>query len=218
MQLLLVLLLLQDPYVRTHDREVRAAATPGTVGTLEPSGVQLAYPPVCSTVAAGRHGESVPGEGTLNPIAFANPATIIGPAGGGAKAAFVALVDGAARNQGVFVHDGTALVPIARGCGGMGGSGVPGACGNPTPLGGTFTGFFLGTVFVPAVNARGDVLFMADLAGGRTPRGLFLFDASLGSIVAVAWVGAPSPLGGTFAIVGPGSLNDAGAVAFLASG
>lgn len=215
---LLGLVLLQAPYVRTHDREIRTlpvAGTPSVPGAAE--GRPRAYPPVCNALAAGRHGESVPGGGTLNPIAFVNPATIGAPDVGPARSAFVAEVSGAARNQGVFVHDGAALTPIALGCGGLGGSGVTGACGSPTPLGGTFTGFFTGTVFAPAVNADGDVLFMADVRNGSAPRGLFFFDASLGSLVSVAAVGGLSPLGGVFAIVGPGSVNDAGQVAFLAS-
>jgi hypothetical protein len=177
-----------------------------------------AFPPVCSSLAAGKHGEAVPGGGTLNPAAFSNPATIIGPAVGGAKAAFVSQVNGAARNQGVFVHDGTTLVPIALGCGSLGGSGSTGTCGDPTPLGGTFSGFFTGTVFAPAVNAAGDVLFLAEVVGGSSPRAAFLYRGATGTIVKVAAVGDPSPLGGTFAMIGPGSLDDAGAVAFLASG
>ena len=212
-----LLALLQDPYVRTHDQEIRVLAGFG-VPAPSAAAFQRPYPPPCLTLAAGRHGETAPGGGTLNPVAFANPSTIIGPPSGAARSAFFAQISGAARNQGVFVHDGTTLTAIAVGCGGLGGSGVPGACGDPTPLGGRFSGFFGGTVFAPAVNAGGDVLFMADVSGGSAPRGLFLYDASLGSILSVAAVGGASPLGGTFAIVGPGSVNDAGQVAFLASG
>src|SRR5262249_12977607 len=157
-----------------------------------------------SALAAGKHGEAVPGGGTLNPVAFANPATIIGPATGGARSAFVAQVSGAARNQGGFVHDGTTPTPIALGCGALGGGGSTGAGGDPTPIGGTFSGFFTGTVFAPAVNANGDVLFLAEVVGGSSSRGLFLYRASSATLVKVAAVGDPSPLGGTFAMVGPG--------------
>jgi hypothetical protein len=215
---LLLVVFLQDPYVRVHDGEVRTLRAPGARAPVEPGGVALAHPPVCDTFAAGAHGEPVPGGGTLSPGAFSNPATIVAPAGGDARSAFVAQVSGAARNQGVFVHDGTTLTPLALGCGALGGGGSAGACGDPTPLGGTFSGFFTGTIFAPAVNAAGDVLFMADVLGGAAPRGLFLFRAATGAIETVAAPGDASPLGGTFAMVGPGTLDAAGSVAFLASG
>lgn len=213
-----LVVLLQDPYVRTHDQELRTWHQPGTLEPSEPGGRECAFPPLCSSLAAGRHAEALGGGGTLNPVAFANPSTIIGPASGNARTAFVSLVSGATRNQGVFVHDGTTLTPIAMGCGAQGGGGSSGTCGDPAPLGGTFSGFFTGTIFAPAVNAGGDVLFMADVFGGSAPRGIFLYRASSATIVKVAAVGDPSPLGGTFAIVGPGTLNASGSVAFLASG
>jgi hypothetical protein len=211
---------LQDPYVRTHDHEVREGLqlSPGSATEDERGGSGDAYPPVCSSFAAGKHGEAVPGGGTLSPAASTNPATIIGPSAGGARTAFVAQVNGAARNQGVFVHDGSTLTAIAMGCGALGGAGSTGTCGDPTPIGGTFSGFFTGTVFAPAVNAAGDVLFLADVVGGSSTRGLFLHRAATGTIVRVAVVGDASPLGGVFAMVGPGSLNASGSVAFLASG
>jgi len=212
----LLALLVQDPYIRTHDQEVRPVHWPGNPVHLDGGGVELAYPPPCTVEAQGRHGEAVPGGGTLNPVAFGNPATIIGPASGDARSAFVSQVSGAPRNQGVFVHDGTTLVPIAMGCGALGGGGSVGACGDPSPIGGTFSGFFTGTMFAPAVNAAGDVLFMADVFGGTAVRGLFLYRAASGTIVKVAAPGDASPLGGTFANVGPGSINAAGDVAFLA--
>ena len=203
------------PYVRVRDQELRVTqASPG-VQRAAPSG----SPMTCSVLAAGRHGEAVPGGGTLNPLAGFNPAPIDGANGGSPRAAFFAQVNGVARNQGIFAHDGTALVSLVRGCGGLGGSGAPGAsCGDPTPIGGTFGGFFSGTPFAPAVNDAGDVLFLAEVVGGSSARGLFLRRAATSSIVKVAAVGDPSPVGGTFAMVGPGSLNAAREVVFLASG
>src|SRR5688572_7868144 len=213
-----LVVLLQDPYVRTHDQEVRPLNQPGAGARVDPPASAHAFPPVCRAFAAGRHGESVSGGGTLNPVAFANPATILGLQGASPKSAFVSQVSGAARNQGVFVHDGTTLTPIAIGCGALGGGGSTGTCGDPTPIGGTFSGFFTGTVFAPAVNAAGDVLFLADVRGGSAPRALFLYRSTGAAIVKVAAVGDPSPRGGTFAMVGPGSLNAHGEVVFLASG
>ncbi|MEP0847939.1 MAG: hypothetical protein HRF50_14100 [Phycisphaerae bacterium] len=169
-------------------------------------------PVVIDGAGYARHGQSVPGGGTLSPLAFINPA-VISNAG---MIAFVSDVSGSSRNQGVFVSDGTTLTVIARGCGGSGGSGLPGTCGDPTPIGGTFGGFFQGTFFAPPINDNGDVLFLADVANGSSPRGLFLYRADTGQIVKVAAVGDPSPIGGTITSVGPGSLNNNRTVAFLA--
>ncbi len=163
---------------------------------------------------AARHGQAVPGGGTLSPIAPANPATI----NDYGQIAFFAQVVGSTRNQGIFISDGGVLTPVAIGCGGGGGSGNPGTgCGDPAPIGGTFSGFFGGTFFAPAINNRGDVLFMADVYNGSAPRGLFLRLGASGTIVKVAAVGDPSPLGGTLTRIGPGSLNNLGEVAFIAT-
>lgn len=213
---LLLAVALQDPYVRVHDDVVRRSGRPGATAPAG-SGPAAVYPPPCAFFAAGRHGESVGGAGTLAPAAFANPATVFAGGAGGATLAFVAQVSGAARNQGVFVHDGTSLTPIAMGSGALGGGGSTGTAGDASPLGGNFSGFFTGTVFAPAVNTGGDVLFLADVFGGRAPRGLFLYRAASDDIVTVAAVGDAAPLGGVLARVGPGSLSDAGTVVFLAS-
>lgn len=135
--------------------------------------------------------------------------------GGGGRIAFVAEIQGNARNQGVFVADETRVTPIALGCGGAGGSGQPGTCGDPAPTGGTFAGFFRDAWFAPTVNEAGDVLFLADVAGGSSSRGLFLYRAVTGAIETIAAVGDPSPLGPAITAVGPGSLNNNGDVACL---
>ena len=141
----------QSPTVRTGYESVG----PGSFGA--PS-LNLTAP--CAALAARAwHGELVPGGGTLNPIAFANPATM----GTNGRIAFMANVDGSPRNQGIFVADAAGLHPIAMGCGNGGGSGVHGNCGDPSPIGGTFAGFFGGTFFAPSINASGDVLFFACL-------------------------------------------------------
>ncbi len=166
---------------------------------------------VCDMAGVAWHGQPVPGGGTLTPAAFLNPATIDATG----RIAFVSQVAGAARNQGIFVADAAGLHPVIMGCGGLGGSGTPGACGDPSPVGGTFSGVFLGTPFGPAINDAGDVLFIADVFAGRAPRGLFLYDAASDQVVVVAAVGDAAPGGGTFDGVGPGSLNNLGQVAFL---
>lgn len=167
------------------------------------------------TTALAWHNQPVPGGGTLSPGAFFNPAT----SAGAGRVAFYSQVNGSARNQGIFTADASGLHPIVMGCGGGGGSGNPGnGCGDPSPIGGTFSGFFGGTVFAPAANKLGDLLFVADVNGGSAPRALFLYRSSLQSIVKIAAVGDPSPAGGTIGFVGPGSINDSDVVVFLAAG
>ena len=167
----------------------------------------------CDVSGIAWHGENVPGGGTLNPQAWGNPSTI----NTSGRIAFIAQVDGSERNQGVFSAAGDGLVPIAIGCGRGGGSGDPGsACGDPSPIGGTFSGFFTGTFFAPPINDLGDILFIADVYGGQSPRGLFLYQGDTGEIQKVAAVGDNSPLGGSFSAIGPGSLNSARQVVFLA--
>src|SRR6266540_502729 len=92
------------------------------------------------------------------------------------------------------------------------------------------------------VNAFGRVAFNSQVNGSDRPQGVFVADSDgtisaiaigcgglggsgdtnsicgdSGEIVKVAAMGDPSPIGGTFGAVGPGSLNDNGQVVFLAS-
>jgi hypothetical protein len=158
------------------------------------------------------HGQPVPGGGTLSPVAFVNPPTI----NRSGRMAFFSNIDGVLRNQGVFVADQNGLTPIAIGCGGGGGSGDPGTgCGDPTPIGGTFSGMFGGTVFAPPINDWGDVLFISDVYGGSSPRAMFLYQAAENDIIKIAAVGDPSPMGGIIGAVGPGSLNNRRQIVFL---
>jgi hypothetical protein len=172
---------------------------------------------ICNLASLAEHGEIAPNTdgGTLDPVAFANPTTV----NSSGRIAFNSQVDGSPRNQGVFIgnSDGT-LGAIAIGCGGLGGSGdTTSLCGDPSPIGGNFGGFFFGTGFTPDINDAGDVLFFSDVNGGSSRRGLFLYRAASQDITKVAVIGDASPIGGTFGAVGPGSLNNNGEVVFLAS-
>lgn len=168
----------------------------------------------CGSTPRARDGDPVSGGGTLSPLAFVNPPTV----NRSGRLAFMSRVAGADRNQGIFVADESGPKPVVMGCGGGGGSGNPGTnCGDPSPLGGRFSGLFDSTMFAPDINVNGDVLFLADVQGGSAPRGLFLYRAATLDVVKVAAVGDPSPLGGVFGAVGPGSLNDRGTVVFVAS-
>ena len=172
---------------------------------------------ICGVESRAAHGQVAPNTngGTLNPVAFINPTTV----NASGRVAFNSQVDGSDRNQGVFVadSDGT-ITAIAIGCGGLGGSGdTTSMCGDASPIGGHFGGFFFGTGFTPDINDAGDVIFFCDVNGGDSRRALFLYQAASGQIVKVAAVGDPSPIGGTFGAVGPGSINNNGKVVFLAS-
>jgi hypothetical protein len=172
---------------------------------------------ICGVESRAAHGQVAPNTngGTLDPVAFINPTTV----NASGRVAFNSQVNGSDRNQGVFVADsGGTIGAIAIGCGGPGGSGdTTSMCGDASPIGGHFGGFFFGTFFTPDINDAGDVLFFCDVNGGSSRRALFLYRGATGEIVKVAAIGDPSPLGGTFGAVGPGSINNNGKVVFLAS-
>jgi hypothetical protein len=201
-----------QPFVRVHDDVVRTYPAP-LVPPPPPPPIQAASLAPCATLPVAWHSQAVPGGGTLSPIAPGNPACV----NRDGAFAFIADVNGSPRNQGVFVVDAAGLRPIAMGCGQGGGSGQHGTCGDPAPGGGTFAGFFGGTVFAPPINDHGDVLFFADVVNGPSPRGLFLWLAAAATILKVAAVGDASPLGGTFGSIGPGSMNNRRNIAFLAA-
>ena len=202
--------------VRVHDTAQRpqlasAQLNYSVTSTRAPSGT------ICGVQSRAAHGQIAPNTngGTLNPAAFFNPTTV----NASGRIAFNSQVNNSARNQGVFVADSDGTISaIAIGCGGLGGSGdTTSMCGDVSPIGGHFGGFFFGTVFTPDINDAGDVLFFCDVNGGSSRRALFLYRVASGEIVKVAAVGDPSPIGGTFGAVGPGSLNNNGKVVFLAS-
>ena len=172
---------------------------------------------ICGVESRAAHGQVAPNTngGTLNPVAFINPTTV----NASGSVAFNSQVNGSDRNQGVFVADSDGTIrAIAIGCGLPGGSGdTTSMCGDTSPIGGHFGGFFFGTTFTPDINDAGDVLFMCDVNGGDSRRALFLYQAASGRIIKVAAVGDPSPIGGTFGAVGPGSMNNNGKIVFLAS-
>jgi hypothetical protein len=202
--------------VRVHD----TAERPQIASPPQNFSVTSASPPsgaICGVESRAAHGEIAPNTngGTLNPVAFINPTTV----NASGRVAFNSQVDGSDRNQGVFAADsGGTISAIAIGCGGLGGSGdTTSMCGDASPIGGHFGGFFFGTFFTPDINDAGDVLFLCDVNGGDSRRALFLYRGASGEIVKVAAIGDPSPIGGTFGAVGPGSINNSGKVVFLAS-
>jgi hypothetical protein len=183
--------------VRVHDTAERTQiAAPQQNNSLTSSGAPSGT--ICGVESRAAHGQVAPNTngGTLNPVAFINPTTV----NASGRVAFNSQVDGSDRNQGVFVADSDGTISaIAIGCGGLGGGGdTTSTCGDVSPIGGHFGGFFFGTVFTPDINDAGDVLFFCDVNGGDSRRALFLYQAASGQIVNVAAVGDPSPIGGTF--------------------
>ncbi|RJP33178.1 MAG: hypothetical protein C4547_12710 [Phycisphaerales bacterium] len=191
---------------QTYDRVTYPAPQPPTATEVQAIDITFAHAPMA------RNGQAVPGGGTLNAAAWGNPATV----NASGRIAFFAQISGDQRNQGMFTADERGLHVIARGCGGLGGSGNPGSCGDPTPVGGTFSGMFFGTFFVPSINDAGDVLFISDVFNGPTSRGLFLYRSGEADIIKIAAVGDPSPMGGSIGMVGPGSINNRRQIVFLA--
>src|SRR6476646_7395285 len=202
--------------VRVHD----SAERPQIASPQQKNRATNAHAPsgtICGVESRAAHGQVAPNTngGTLNPVAFINPTTV----NASGRVAFNSQVDGSDRNQGVFVADSDGTISaIAIGCGLPGGSGdTTSMCGDASPIGGHFGGFFSGTFFTPDINDAGDVLFFCDVNGGDSRRALFVYRGATGVIVKVAAIGDSSPIGGTFGAVGPGSLNNNGQVVFLAS-
>jgi len=82
------------------------------------------------------------------------------------------------------------------------------AVGDASPVGGTF-----GDIREPATNGLGHAAFYAELVGTTASDGIFLWDGT--TISALALAGAPSPDGGTYVAIDRGvAINDAGEVAF----
>ena len=191
-------------FVKVHDSEQRTpVASPQLNYSVTSPGAPSGA--ICGVESRAAHGQVAPNTngGTLNPVAFINPTTV----NASGRVAFNSQVDGSDRNQGVFVADSDGTISaIAIGCGGLGGEGdTTSMCGDASPIGGHFGGFFFGTAFTPDINDAGDVLFICDVNGGDSRRALFLYQAASGQIVKVAAVGDPSPIGDTFGAVGPGS-------------
>src|SRR5262245_21546187 len=87
-----------QPYVRVHDDVIQVLPAPALPPPPPPSTLAASLAP-CATLPVAWHGQPVPGGGTLSPIAPGNPACV----NRDGAFAFVSSVNGAARNQGVFV-------------------------------------------------------------------------------------------------------------------
>jgi hypothetical protein len=146
-------------------------------------------------VAVAREGDRVASAGTLagfgrHPVpALSDDGTVV----------FAAALAGGRAVEGLFVARNGTLRPVA-----LAGAQAPGNAG------------VLAALDSPAINARGDIVFLAALRRGRETLEAVLI-ASGGKLHKVIAQGDPAPSGGTFAAFGPPTINRDGAVAFGAA-
>ncbi|MCB0328027.1 MAG: hypothetical protein KDD70_00145 [Bdellovibrionales bacterium] len=158
-------------------------------------------------------GESLMGGGTLQLTGYDSPRPTLGGLFEVQPASFL----GIASSHGLLVGDRSNAFPAVRGCGGIGGSGVPGnGCGDPSPVGGRFSGLFGTSLHAVDTNDQGDTVFLSDIDQGSTTRGLFLFDISTMTTRTIASLGMSSPIGSIVELSG-GTINSSGDVVFLAN-
>ncbi|MEM1178258.1 MAG: choice-of-anchor tandem repeat NxxGxxAF-containing protein, partial [Acidobacteriota bacterium] len=159
-------------------------------------------PDQCPVTVIVRDGDPAPGGGSFDANFFNVPG--INEAG---DLAFVSRLNGTTYDHGLFVRQGDTIRLIVRGC-------DVGACGDPTPAGGTYRDFIAGSVSPPVINDSGDIVFTARINGGPTEVGHFLYRAATGVIEKVVAAGDPSPRGGVIDVLGGATLNNAGDVVF----
>ena len=146
-------------------------------------------------VAVAREGDRVASVGTLSGFGR-HPVPALGDDG---TVVFAAAIAGGRAVEGLFVARNGSLRAVA-----LAGAQAPGNAG------------VLAALDSPAINARGDIVFLAALRRGRETLEAVLI-ASGGRLRKVVAQGDPAPSGGTFAAFGPPTINRDGAVAFGAA-
>jgi hypothetical protein len=142
-----------------------------------------------------REGDRVPGIGRLSGFGK-HPTPALSDSG---LVAFAAAVAGGKAVEGIFAWSGGRLRPVAL-------------TGNPAP---GMPSSVLAGLDSPAVNARGDIVFLAAIRRGRESVDAILVSVG-GGLRKIVAQGDPAPAGGTFAAFGPPVINARGAVAFAA--
>lgn len=145
-------------------------------------------------VTVAREGDRVPGVGRLAGFGK-HPTPALNDAG---TVVFAAAVAEGRAVEGIFAWSAGRLRAVATT-----GSAAPGMPG------------VLAGLDAPAVNARGDVVFMATIRRGRESIEAILVSTG-GVLRKVVAQGDPAPRGGAFAAFGPPALNNRGAAAFAA--
>jgi len=146
-------------------------------------------------LTVAREGDRVPGVGRLTGFGK-HPTPALNDGG---LVAFAAAVSGGRAVEGIFAWSAGRLRPVAL-------TGAP-APGIPSGV--------LAGLDSPAVNARGDIVFLASVRRGRESGDAIIASVG-GTLRKVVAQGDPTPAGGTFAAFGPPVVNARGAVAFAA--
>jgi hypothetical protein len=146
-------------------------------------------------VTVAREGDRVAGVGRLSGFGK-HPTPALNDAG---SVAFAAAVAGGRAVEGIFIWSSGRLRAVAV-------TGAP-APGMPSAV--------IAGVDTPAINAAGDVIFLATIRRGRESSDAILASRG-GTLRKVVAQGDPAPAGGVFAGFGPPAINARGAVAFAA--
>jgi hypothetical protein len=146
-------------------------------------------------LTVAREGDRVPGVGRLSGFGK-HPTPALSDNG---TVAFAAAVSGGRAVEGIFAWSAGRLRAVAT-------TGSP-APGMPSSV--------LAGLDVPAINARGDIIFLATIRRGRESLDAILVSRG-GALRKVVAQGDPAPAGGVFAAFGPPVINAGGAVAFAA--
>jgi hypothetical protein len=146
-------------------------------------------------LTVAREGDRVPGVGRLSGFGK-HPTPALSDGG---TVAFAAAVAGGRAVEGIFAWSAGRLRAVAT-------TGSP-APGMPSSV--------LASLDVPAINARGDIVFLATIRRGRESLDAILIGAG-GALRKVVAQGDPAPAGGVVAAFGPPVINARGAVAFAA--
>lgn len=144
-------------------------------------------------VTVARDGDRVPGVGRLSGFGK-HPTPALSDTG---TVAFAAAVAGGRAVEGIFAWSAGRLRAVAT-------TGSP-APGMPSSV--------LAGLDSPAVNARGDIVFLASIRRGRESIDAILANTG-GVLRKVVAQGDPAPAGGVFAAFGPPAINAGGSVAF----
>src|SRR5439155_384010 len=141
---------------------------------------------------AALQGTAAPAGGTYAHVGY-------GPVlNSGGQVAFVSQLNVGATGIGVFAGAPGSVQAVAR-------------SGTAAPAGGNYSYFPAG----PALNAAGQVAFLANMIGGTTTGGLFV--GAPGAVQAAALLGSAAPAGGAYSSFGGFSLNASEKVAFYAN-
>ena len=146
-------------------------------------------------VTVARDGDRVPGVGRLSGFGR-HPTPALSDTG---TVVFAAAIAGGRAVEGIFSWSAGRLRAVAT-------------TGSPAP---GMASSVLGSLDSPAVNARGDIVFLASIRRGRESLEAIL--ASTGGVLRkVVAQGDPAPAGGVFAAFGPPAINARGRVGFAA--